>query len=130
MATGTLSQLDEEQLRLEAELESVWRELDACRNTNSKAMNYSRLSHQSIVQPSSLICHPVQCCHSDSSLDNFHHSRKRQPHKHRGDSIDYDMGGENPIYGTHMMQVLLEQQARVYSKENQILWKNGQFKRL
>ena len=123
MATGTLSQLDEEQLRLEAELESVRRELDGYRNTNSRVRNYSRHSHHSLVQPSSLIYHPLQHRHSDSSLDNIHHSRKRQPHKHRGDSIDHGMGGENPFYGTHMMQMLLEQQARVYSKENDMLRK-------
>ena len=33
------------------------------------------------------------------------------------------MGGENPFSGTHMMQMLLEQQARVYSKENEMLRK-------
>ena len=118
MTTGTLSQLYEDQLRLEVELESVRRELDGYRNTNSRARNYSRHSHHSIVQPSSLIYHPLQHRHSDSSLDNIHHSRKRQPHKHRADSIDHGMGGENPFYGT---QMLLEQQARVYSKENEML---------
>ena len=103
MATDTLSQLDEEQLRLEAELELVRRELDGYRNTNSRYRNYSKRSHHSIVQPSSLIYYPLQHCHSDSSLDNIHHSRKIQLQKHRADSIDHAMGGKNPFYGTHMM---------------------------
>ena len=122
MTIGTLSQLDEEQMRLEAELESVRKELDTYRNTNSRARNYSRHSHHSIVQSPSLVHHPLLHHHSDSGLDSIHHSRKRQPPKHR-DSIDHGMGGENPFSGTHMMQMLLEQQARVYSKENEMLRK-------
>ena len=125
MTTGTLSQLDGEQMRLEAELESVSKELDTYRNTNSRVINsrnYLRHSHHSIDQSPSLTYHPLQHRHSDSSLDSIHHSRKRQPSKHR-DSIDCSMGGENPFSGTHMMQMLLEQQARVYCKDNEMLQK-------
>ena len=93
MATGTLSQLDEEQLRLEAELESVRRDLDAYNSNNPVAINSrTSSSHQTLY-------HPLQYCHSDSSLDNTdYHSRKRPPFKWR-DSVDYDHGldGENPF---------------------------------
>ena len=117
MATGTLSRLDEEHLRLEAELESVRRELDAY-----PAAIISRTS--SHHQPSTPY-HPLQHRHSDSSLDyTVHRSRKRPPFKRR-DSIDYDhdFGRENPFYGAQMMQMLLDQQARVYSKESEMLRK-------
>lgn len=121
MATGTLSQLDEAQLRLEAELESVRRELDAYNKVNPNSSQHHR---HSVVQPPSLH-HPLHHHHSDSSLDNIDYfSRKRRPHRQQK-SVDYDhgMGGENPFYGAHMMQVLLEQQARVYSKENEMMRK-------
>ena len=123
MTTGTLSQLDEEQLRLEAELESVRRELDAYNNTNHVARTSSSHHYLSSVQPSSLSYHPLQHRHSDSSLGNIdYHSRKKQLPKRR-DSVDRGIGGENPFYGAHMMQMLLEQQARVYSKQNEMLQK-------
>ena len=119
MAAGTLSQLDEEQLRLEAELESVKRELDAYNSSNPVAINSrTSSSHQTLY-------HPLRHRHSDSSLDNTdYRSRKRPPFKRR-DSVDYDhgLGGENPFYGAHMMQMLLDQQARVYSKESEMLQK-------
>ena len=117
MATGTLSQLDEEHLRLEAELESVRRELDVYNNSNPVAINSrTSSSHQTFY-------HPLQHRHSDSSLDNAdYHSRKRPSFKRR-DSLNHGLGGENSFYGAQMMQILLDQQARVYSKESEMLRK-------
>ena len=114
LTLGTLSQLDEEQLRLEAELESVRRELDIYNNTNPVAVN---------PRTSSTYHYSLQHHHSDSSLDsNDQYSRKRHPYRRR-DSADHRLGSENPFYGTHMMQMLLDQQAKIYSKETEMLRK-------
>ena len=119
MATGTLSQLDEEHLRLEAELESVRRELDAYNNSSPVAINSrTSSSHQTLY-------HPLRHRHSDSNLDNANYRSRKGPPFKRRDSVDYDhrLGGENPFYGAQMMQMLLDQQARVYSKESELLRK-------
>ena len=100
-------------------MESVRRELDAYNNTNP-TITYSRISSSRHNIYTSL-----QHRHSDSSLDGIdYHTRKRLPPKHR-DSADrnHGVGGESPFYGAHMMHMLLEQQARVYSKENEMLRK-------
>ena len=46
----------------------------------------------------------------------------QHPYKQR-DSADHRLGGENPFYGAHMMQMLLDQQAKTYSKETEMLRK-------
>ena len=119
MATGTLSQLDEEQLRLEVELESVRRYLEAYNSSNPVAINSrTSSSHQTLY-------HPLRHRHSDSSLDSTNYHSRKRPHFKWRESVDYDhgLGGENPFYGAHMMQMLLDQQARVYSKESEMLRK-------
>ena len=114
LTIGTLSQLDEEQLRLEAELESVRRELDIYNNTNPVAIK---------PKTSSSYQNSLQHRYSDSSLEsNDHYSRRRHPYR-RKDSADYRLGGENPFYGAHMMQMLMDQQAKIYSKETEMLRK-------
>jgi len=119
MVEGTLSQLDEEQLRLEAELESVRRELEAYNNAAPVAIN----SRTSSGHHHHLLHHPLQHRHSDSILyDTNDYSRRRITPKQK----EYNHGnfsGENPFYGAHMMQMLLEQQARVFSKESEMLQK-------
>lgn len=124
MITGTLSQLDEEQLRLETELESVRRELEAYNNTNPVAINArTSSSHHRIDQPPRLY-HPLQHRHSDDSLNNTDYLPKNTlPKEREPTDHNYGMGGENPFYGAHMMQMLLEQQAKIYSKENEMLRK-------
>ena len=114
LTIGTLSQLDEEQLRLEAELESVRRELDIYNNTNPVAVK---------LRTSSTDHYSSQHLRSASSLDNNdHYSRRRYPYR-QGDSADHRLGRENPFYGAHMMQMLLDQQAKIYSKETEMLRK-------
>lgn len=116
--------MDEEQLRLEAELESVRRELDTYKSPTINHRNSSSRYNHRDVQPSALY-HPLEHHHSDSSLDSVHYNtKKRLPLKQR-DSVGQNlgMGGENSFYGAQMMHMLLEQQARVYSKENEMLRK-------
>ena len=111
--------MDEEQLRLEAELESVRRELDAYNSSNPVAINSrTSSSYQTLF-------HPLRHRHSDSSLDSTNYHSRKRPHFKRRELVDYDhgLGGENPFYGVHMMQMLLDQQARVYSKESEMLRK-------
>ena len=101
-------------------MESVRRELDAYKNPVSINSSTSLRHH---TQPT--LYHPLQHHHSDSSLDNTdYHPRKRRPYRRR-DSVDneHGLGGENPFCGAQMMQMLLDQQARVYSKESEMLRK-------
>ena len=73
LTIGTLTQLDEEQLRLEAELESVRRELDIYNNSNPVAVK---------LRTSSTDHYSFQDLCSASSLDNNdHYSRRRHPYR-------------------------------------------------
>jgi len=80
---------------------------------------------------------PQQHHHSDTALDQrpVNSANYSRPVKRRasndalygyqdGGARDWGpAGGGNPYYGTHMMQVMLEQQAKVYSKESELLRK-------
>ena len=126
-----MSKLDEEQLRLEAELESVRKELETY-NFQHKPRTTAVISrHHSSAHYS------PQQHHSDTVLDQrpANSVNYNRPVKRRESSdamYGYQDGGgrnwgpaagENPYYGTHMMQVMLDQQAKVYSKESELLRK-------
>ena len=78
---------------------------------------------------------PQQHHHSETALDQrpVNSANYNRPVKRRGSSdalYGYQDGGDrnwgpaaggNPYYGPHMMQVMLDQQAKVYSKESELL---------
>ncbi|XP_065901586.1 uncharacterized protein [Dysidea avara] len=126
----SLSRLDEEQLRLEAELESVRRELETYNFQHNSRTAAVLSRHHSPAHYS-----PQQHHHSDTALDQrpVNSANYNRPVKRRGssdalyghqDGGDRNWGpaaGGNPYYGPHMMQVMLDQQAKVYSKESELL---------
>jgi len=115
-----LSKLDEEQLRLEAESKSVQKELET--------YNFQRKSKTTVVinRHHSSAHYSPHKHHSDTVLDQrpANSAEYNRPVKRRGsgDALHgYQDGGgrnwglaaaENPYYGTHMMQIMLDQQVK------------------
>jgi len=119
-------------LRLEAELESVRKELETYNVQKNPRTTTVFSRHHSPAHYS-----PLQHYHSDTVLDQrpVNSANYNRPVKRRGSGdalYGYQDGGGrgwgpavggNPYYGTHMMQVMLEQQAKMYSKESELLRK-------
>ena len=118
-------------MRLEAELESVRRELEA--------YNFQRYPRTTVLSHhhSPVDFSPQQRHHSDTALDqrlvtsaNYSRPVKRRASNDAlygyqdGGARDWGpAGGGNTYYGAHMMQMMLEQQAKMYSKESELLRK-------